>query len=214
MAIKEQENNPYNICSWRHVSECEDCPIIGRLKCRYNLGDLLRFIGLFLLFLIPSLIGMIQGGYGWCIFGWIGFWIIFFEFWEIRIVCCHCPYYAEKSLTLHCIANYGSLKVWKYHPKPISKSEKIQLVVGFIILGGYPFAFLILGRQFILSLVALLGLIIFFWILQKYTCARCVNFSCVLNRVPKEVIDEYLKRNPIMKKAWEENGWQMGGKTT
>lgn len=48
---------------------------------------------------------------------------------------------------------------------------------------------------------------------QKYTCSKCINFSCLLNRVPKEVVDEYLKRNPIMRKAWKENGWQIGGTT-
>ncbi|MBU7030586.1 MAG: hypothetical protein HXS48_26875 [Theionarchaea archaeon] len=111
---------------------------------------------------------------------------------------------------LHCIANYGSLKLWKFNPKPISTAEKIQLIIGFIILGGYPFPFLIVGNQFILGTIALWGLILFFWTLQKYTCSACVNFSCVLNRVPKAVVDEYLRRNPVMKKAWEEPGWPNG----
>lgn len=78
---------------------------------------------------------------------------------------------------------------------------------------GYPFPFLILGEQFILTLLTLWGGIMFWWTLQKYTCSKCINFSCLLNRVPKEVVDEYLKRNPIMRKAWKENGWQIGGTT-
>lgn len=206
--MSTQNVNPHNICSWRPVSECKDCPLAGRLKCRFNWGDLSHFVGLFLLFLLPSLIGMILSGYFWAILGWIGFWIFFFEIWEIRILCSHCPYYAEKGRTLHCIANYSSLKLWRYHPEPMSRLEKIQLITGFIILGGYPFPFLILGRQVIFAFLAFWALVMFFWTLHKYTCSVCVNFSCVLNTVPKKVVNEYLNRNPVMKKAWEEHGWQ------
>lgn len=198
-----QPKNPYTTCMWKPLSECKDCPLGDRLKCRFNAGDLTHFMGLFLTFLFPSVIGMIKGGYTWYILGWIGFWILFFEFWEIRILCSHCPYYAEKGRILHCIANYGSLKIWKYHPEPISKSEKIQLLIGFAIMGGYPFPFLIGGKQFIFAFLAFWGLLMFFWTLQKYTCSACVNVSCLLNRVPKKVVDQYLNRNPVMKKAWE-----------
>ncbi|MBU4349218.1 hypothetical protein KJ599_02730 [bacterium] len=213
MVKQEQMNNPYDICSWRPASKCKDCTIAGHLKCRYNPGDLLHFIGLFLSFLIPAVIGMILSGYGWYLLGWLGLAIIFFGFWETRILCSHCPYYAERGSTLHCVANYGCPKFWKYHPEPISKLEKIQLIIGFIIMCGYPFPFLILGEQFILTLLTLWGGIMFWWTLQKYICSKCINFSCLLNRVPKEVVDEYLKRNPIMRKAWKENGWRIGGTT-
>lgn len=210
MKEQEQNNNPYDICTWRPISECKDCPVVGRLKCRFKWGDLFHFAGLFLTFAIPAFIGMILGGYGWYILGEVCFMIFFFNFWAIRILCSHCPYYAEKGRVLHCIANYGSLKIWKYHPKPISKLEKVQLVIGSIILCSYPFPFLILGKQYILALLALWGGIISLWTLQKYTCSKCVNFSCPLNKVPKEVVDEYLIHNPVMRNAWEENGYQIG----
>jgi len=48
----------------------------------------------------------------------------------------------------------------------------VQLIIGFIILGGYPFPFLLLGGQFAWALVALWGLILFFWTLRKYTCSQ------------------------------------------
>jgi len=209
MERQRQTNNPYNLCSWRPVSECKDCTILGRLKCRYSTGDMFHFLGLFFSFMFPALIGMILGGYGWYLLGWAALAIIFFGFWEIRILCSHCPYYAEKGVILHCAHNYGCPKFWKYHPEPISNSEKIQLLIGFIILGGYPFPLLVLGEQFVLLLLTAWGLIIFFWTLQKYSCSKCVNFSCLLNRVPKQIVDEYLKRNPVMRKAWEENGWKI-----
>ena len=160
-------------------------------------------------FALPAVIGAIKGGYGWWLLGWAAYCLIFFEFWEIRILCSHCPYYAEKGHTLHCIANYGSLKVWKYHPEPMSRSEKIQLWIGFAILGGYPFPFLLLGQQYVLAIVALWGLVLFFWTLRRYTCSQCVNFSCPLNCVPREVVDEYLRRNPVMREAWEAHGWRL-----
>jgi hypothetical protein len=37
-----------------------------------------------------------------------------------------------------------------------------------------------------------------------------VNFSCPLNDVPKEVVDAYLERNPVMQRAWEESGYRLG----
>jgi hypothetical protein len=199
--MARKHTNPYNICTWRPASECEDCPLTDRLKCRFNVGDLFHFVGLFLLFAVPSLIGMIKSGYTLYIVGWIVYWIFFFEVWEIRILCSHCPYYAEKGRLLHCIANYGSLKLWEYHPEQIKKREKIQLILGFIILGGYPFPFLILSNQFIFAGMSMWGLIMFFWTLRKYTCSRCVNFSCILNTVPPEVVTLYIKRNPVLREA-------------
>lgn len=203
-------NNPHKVCSWRPVSECVGCPIDGRLKCRFRLGDLLRFVGLFSVFAVPAVVGTLAGGYGWSLVGWFAFWLVFFEFWEIRILCSHCPYYAERGITLHCIANYGSLKVWRYRPGPMSLSEKTQLIIGFAILGGYPFPFMLLGGQYVWSSVALGGLVTFVWALRRYTCSRCVNFSCPLNRVPRETVDAFLERNPVMRKAWEKAGYRLG----
>lgn len=72
--------------------------------------------------------------------------------------------------------------------------------------GGYPFPFMLLGRQTLWALAALGGLVLFFWALRRYICSRCVNFSCPLNSVPQEIIDAYLARNPVMREAWEDSG--------
>jgi len=164
---------------------------------------------MFLAFALPAFIGVILSGYGWYLLGWVAFWLVFFEFWEIRILCSHCPYYAERGATLHCIANYGSLKLWNYRPEPMSTFEKVQLWIGFSILGGYPFPFMILGGQYLWAVVALWGSAMFFWTLRRYTCSQCVNFSCPLNCVSKEIVDAYLERNPVMREAWEKSGWQI-----
>ncbi len=133
----------------------------------------------------------------------------FFGFWEIYILCSHCPFYALNDGLIVCIANFGCPQFWRYQPGPISKSKKIQLVIGFIIMSGYPFIFMILGHQYLLFFISLFGLLFFFGGLFKFKCTKCVNFSCVFNRVPKNIVDSYLKKNPIMAKAWEDAGWQI-----
>ena len=35
--------------------------------------------------------------------------------------CSHCPYWAEEGNVLHCHANYGVFKIWKFNPKPMSR---------------------------------------------------------------------------------------------
>ncbi len=201
--------NLYDICIWKDSKECNDCSIQNKVICHFHIKYLLSFVGLFSVFVITVFIGVIMSGYGWFLIGWIGFWIFFFEFWEIRILCRHCPYYAEEGRTLHCIANYSSLKIWKYHPEPMNKSEKIQLMIGFIILVGYPLIFLILGSQFIILIISIIEIFVFFSFLLIKRCAKCMNFSCPFNRVEKECVDIFLKNNPVMRKAWEDSGYKL-----
>jgi hypothetical protein len=49
------------------------------------------------------------------------------------------------------------------------------------------------------------------WILiiQLKVCTDCINFSCPLNRVSKSVRNEFIKRNIIIKRAWEEAGYKI-----
>lgn len=201
------ENTSYDICTWKGLKECEDCSLKTNLKCKFHKKHLFSFIASFLIFAIPAVIGLIVSGYGWFILGWIGFMLFFFNVWESRILCRHCPFYAEEGKVLHCIANYGSYKLWKFNPKPMNRLEKFQLIIGFIILAGYPLFFIILAQQNILLFISVLGLLVFFTILLTKTCSKCINFSCPFNRVPKKVVDAYLKQNPVMKKAWLENGY-------
>ncbi|MFX0071635.1 MAG: hypothetical protein ACFFAO_11140 [Candidatus Hermodarchaeota archaeon] len=196
-------NSQNEICTWKNDNVCVDCSLDSVLICKFKLKYLLSFIILFLLFAIPAILGVILAGYAWFLLGWFIFWVIFFEFWEIRILCSHCPFYAKKGRFIRCIGNYGCLKVWKYHPEPINRNEKIQLLIGFLIFFGYPFIFMILGRRYIFLILTSIGLTIFLGVLIKRRCAKCINFSCFFNRVPKEIVNEFLSRNPTMKKAWK-----------
>ena len=68
---------------------------------------------------------------------------------------------------------------------------------------------MILGGQYIFILITSIGLIIFLGILIGRRCAQCVNFSCIFNRVPKVIVDDYLKKDPIMNDAWERDGYKL-----
>lgn len=206
---KQKELNPYGICSSESETDCKNCNGEKELNCRFSFTKLFQFYGLFLPFAIPAIIGVRQSGYSSYLLGWVIMAVVFFGFWEIYILCRHCPYYALKGLTIKCIANYGCPKFWRYQPGPISKSKKIQLVIGFFIMSGYPFIFMILGRQYLLFVISLIGLFFFFGGLLKFKCTKCINFSCVFNRVPDKKVNAYLKRNPVMAKAWEDAGWKL-----
>jgi hypothetical protein len=60
-----------------------------------------------------------------------------------------------------------------------------------------------------ITAVGLVSSISFMNNLKIFFCRNCVNFSCPLNTVAKPVIDEYLKKNDVMRKAWEESGWPL-----
>jgi hypothetical protein len=200
--------NPYHICSWNAEADCKGCHAHKDLNCRFSFKDLMQFYSIFLPFAIPAIMGVRQSGYTSYLFGWILMAVVFFGFWEIYILCSHCPYYALKGFTIKCHANYGCPKIWRYQPGPITKSKKIQLVIGFIVMSGYPFVFMILGNEPVYFALSLAGLLLFFGALFKFKCTKCINFSCIFNRVPKHNVDAYLRRNPIMAKAWKDAGWR------
>ncbi|MBL7184012.1 MAG: hypothetical protein ISS50_06145 [Anaerolineae bacterium] len=206
---EHRDRNPFGICTWQDVSRCADCTIAEPLNCRFDWGDLLYFLAGFLPPAMAVVAGMMRGGFGWYLLGWAGYMLFFFFVWEARILCSHCPYWAEGGRVLHCLANYGVIKIWPYHPQPMSTLEKAQFLVGVGIMAIYPFPFLIIGGQYVLALIALAGLVSFAFSLKKHVCTRCVNFSCPANGVPKEIVDAYLRRNPVMRRAWEESGYQL-----
>lgn len=151
--------------------------------------------------------------------GYVAFLILFFTFIEARILCRHCPYYARDGSTIRCHANHGLPRVWRYDPAPMDRFEKTSLLLCFAFLGLFPILAEAYGLWGLYSdpssdgmmRLATLGLMVtnmatvmaFLYILILFYCTRCVNFSCPLNRVPEDLVDEYLDRNPVMKEAWE-----------
>jgi len=170
----------------------------------------------------------------WLLIGYIIFLFLFFTIIEIRILCRHCPFYAEKGFILHCLANHGLPKVWKFSPEPVSWTEKVLLLFCFIIFGDIPIFTEIYGLWYLHSNSGILGLInftslyeisfilmlgitgatiltiiCFFSIITLFFCPDCINFSCPLNKAPKNIVDEYLMKNPIIKEAWEKKGYKL-----
>ena len=125
------------------------------------------------------------------------------------MLCNHCPYYAEQSNRLHCFDKSGLPKTGKYDPHPMTLSDKIQFLIGGAVFAGYPLVFLMLAGQYFIVLLGGLGVAIAISALIGFICPHCVNFSCPLNRVSKGQVDEFLRRNRVMRKAWEDSGYTL-----
>ncbi len=194
-------------CTWQSVSACQDCQTDGKLMCRLDGKDVLNFLMILLPYSVTVIAGNIRAGYGWYLLLWLAYSLSFFFIWEARILCRHCPYWAEKGSILRCHANYGVIKIWKYHPGPMSKLEKIQFAIGALIWIGFPFPFLFLGQEYLLASIGICAAVSGTFILRKNVCTRCINFSCPMNNVPKQLVDIYLRRNPEIQAAWESSGY-------
>lgn len=230
--MAKEVGNPHGLCTWNDEADCGSCRAHYRLFCKWDRRLLLAFFLLYLPFLVSGWFGMAMmakfSGAWWYLVAYGAFYLFFFGFFEIRILCSHCPYYGgESGFSLKCLANNGAMKLWRYHPEPMNGLEKTSLVIGFVFLGGFPVFANFYGVYYIatnyaaFSQAALLGMIgvaaltlasslTFFFALRIYVCANCVNFSCPLNTVPKETVDEYLKNNPVMLNAWEKIGYKLG----
>ena len=106
------------------ASVCTDCPVKDSVHCHFRPKELVHF-------LLIALPGFLIGGAGvltsraWPLAVWVAIIVGFFGFLEIRVMCSHCPHYAELGTSLKCWANYGSPKLWKYRPGPMAIAEKI-----------------------------------------------------------------------------------------
>ena len=180
---------------------CDDCPVRKTLHCHFTFRELLYF----LLIASPSFliggVGIYHRG-GWWLIPWLIIIIGYFGFVEIRVMCSHCPHYAEEGSSLQCWANYGSPKMWRYRPGPMTLWEKVLFLAGFALVWGYPLFFLISGLQLFLCIIYLLTTTGFFMTLRTFLCSQCINFACPLNRVNNEVKMDFFACNPEIAQAW------------
>lgn len=197
----------YNTCD--HTTDCGDCKANKKLMCRYEKKDSKNFFAVFSPYMITAVIGLVITGYGYIGFAWLAFAVFFFVVWEASILCSHCPYWALPGRTLRCHANYGVIKLMKYKPGPMSKSEQIQFIIGALTLVLFPIPFVIIGGEYILAIVMVTMVFGGLRIMRSFICSRCINFSCPSNTVPKENKDMYLRKNDVMRKAWEESGYRL-----
>lgn len=201
--MKKLFSDPNNTLSTCDAESCEGCEVSEKLVCHFNGKQLMLFWAM-------ALAVFIFAAYSIYIFNpfflipWILFIIIFFGFIEIRVMCSHCPHYAEPGLkALKCWANYGSPKLWKYRPGPMSVMEKAVFYLGFIIIAGPSIIFLLIQRHFLLAVIYSVLLIIFKLALKYLFCKRCINFACPFNNVDYDTRKIFFEKNTDIKKAWE-----------
>ncbi|HNT75206.1 MAG TPA: hypothetical protein PKH77_09325 [Anaerolineae bacterium] len=206
MSVKPIDSMP---CNFRGQGECAGCALEGRLMCHYDARDTVKFLMAALPLMATAAFGVIQAGYGWYLLLWIAYWLFFFFGWEARVLCSHCPMWAEEGRVLRCHANYGVIKFWKYRPGPMSKAERTQFIAGALIWLGFPLALTLLGGEYLWAAAGTVAAVSGIYNLRVVSCGRCINFSCPLSTVPKAEVDAYLKRNPAMRAAWEAAGWRI-----
>lgn len=208
MSVKSVDSMP---CNFREPGDCAGCALEGRLMCHYDARDTVKFFMVVLPFMATAAIGAIQAGYGWYLLPWVAYLLAFFFGWEARVLCSHCPMWAEEGRVLRCHANYGVFKFWKYRPGPMSKAEQAQFIIGALIGLAFPLGLMLLGGAYGWAAAGLAAAIGGVYTLRVVSCGRCLNFSCPLSTVPKAEVDAYLKRNPAMRAAWEAAGYRLGG---
>ena len=199
-------HNPEPIATCLNTS-CAECNLQGQLHCHFSRFNFVKFM----LAVLPSLligalaIRLISNG---LLILWVVLCLGFFGFVEIRVLCSHCPHYAETGKFLRCWANRGSPKFWKYRPGPLSLIEKIILLTGFSIIWGYPLVFLIIGREWLMLLGFALTSIGFYAILKLKFCSQCMNFACPLNSIADNVREQFLELNPGVATGWKKSSTQ------
>jgi len=198
---------PLSTCS---ATNCQGCPLQSRVQCHFSSRELLRFFGI----AFPA---FILGGIGitrinaWLLLPWIALALGYFGFIEIRVMCSHCPHYAEPGTkSLQCWANYGSPKLWKYRPGPITRGENIVFFTGLVLIASYPLVFLVVGMQWLLLALFAVATISMAALMGRLMCAHCMNFACPFNRVNQATRQAFFFRNQVISEAWEEKRYQPG----
>lgn len=203
------------ICIWKDKSDCGDCKLDEQIFCRPKLKYMIYFALPLMIGLVPVILGVLFSNFNIIIklfffISWFAYAMFFFSVWESHMICNYCPYYAnDAQKTLHCPIDKGKLKTGKYQPGPLSMSEKIQFILGASILFMYPIPFLIIGGLLLPLTFLIIGIITWIIVIQLKVCNACVNFACPLNRVKKEIRDEFFQLNPIIKEAWIKSGYKI-----
>lgn len=199
MKIFLDNNKPLNTCDEK---TCNNCNVRSLVSCHFNMKLLIRFF----IIAVPC---FIIAGIGICLFHylfiipWIAFLLLYFGLIEIRVMCSHCPHYAEpETKALKCWANYGSPKIWRYRPGLMSLSEKIVFFSGLVIIFLYPIVIMAISKQIILLSAYVLYIFIGGYFMHNYMCKKCMNFACPLNSVTQETREKFMKHNSIISNAW------------
>lgn len=197
MAFPDQ-TQPIASCA---ASSCTDCPVAEKIHCHFRPKDLLHF----LLISFPGFMISTTFLYNystWTLGIYLAICLFFFFVLEIRVLCSHCPHYAEKGATLTCWANHGIPKIWKYRPGPMSTLDKSLFITGIMCVWGFPLPYMYMTESWFLLILYLLTNAAFFLTLKLFLCTKCMNFACPLNSVDKNSRELFLQRNPSVANHW------------
>ncbi len=89
----------------------------------------------------------------------------------------------------------------------MTTSEKVQFLIGIALFAGIPLILFLMIGLYIYFGVSLVLTIVWLISMHFLSCSKCPNFSCPLNNVSKDVVDEFLKLNSVMRKAWKDQGY-------
>jgi hypothetical protein len=178
---------------------CQNCPVATRVHCHFQGSDLTHFLISMLPAFVTAGMGIVHVGWLWLL-PWIAICLAYFGLLEIRVMCSHCPHYAEPGNSLKCWANYGSPKLWKYRPGPMSGAETFWFYAV-----GYPLTFLLLDMQWTLLLLYVLTTAAAGSTLNSFLCTQCMNFACPFNRIDVNTRHIFWEQNPTIAEAW---GWK------
>ncbi len=192
-------NKPLATCA---SENCEGCKVSEKLHCHFCARDLTHFLLTVMPPVLPAIAGIVHVDWRWLV-PWLLAALGYFGFLEIRVMCSHCPHYAEQSTSsLKCWANYGSPKLWKYRPGPMSRMETFWFFSGAVLL-IYPLVFLLIGAQWFLLAMYVLTTVGAAVTLQTSFCPQCINFACPLNWVDDATRQAFFERNPTVAQAWK-----------
>jgi hypothetical protein len=191
-------NKPLNSCL---QSSCEDCPLLDSLHCHFKGVDLAKFLTVVFPAFIIGCVGVYLSGI-WFFIPWIALILIYFGLIEIRVMCSHCPHYAETGSTLKCWANYGMPKLWRYRPGPMSGMEKVIFLAGLLLIFGYPLVLFGVISNWFLAVLYGLSMVGAYFYMRRSMCSQCMNFACPLNLVDEDRREAFFKRNPNIAVAW------------
>lgn len=184
-------------------NNCQGCVLNNNLQCHFGARELLRFLGMaFPVFLVGG-IGIARVN-AWILIPWLVISFCYFGFIEIRVMCSHCPHYAEPGTkSLQCWANYGSPKLWKYRPGPMSTAEKVVFFSGLALITGFPLVLLLLDMAWLLLLLFIISVLTMGTLMSNLMCNRCINFACPFNHVELTMRKAFFIRNPTIANAWK-----------
>lgn len=202
MSLFLDAEKPLATCS---SENCQDCPLKKDIVCQFNGAQLIRFFGAVFPVFIISGIGITRWN-TWLLLPWIIIIVIYFGFAEIRVMCSHCPHYAEESSSLKCWANYGMPKLWKYRAGPMTPGEKFIFFLGLSFIILYPLVTVVLASQWYLLVFFFISLAGGIAVMAQTMCNHCMNFACPFNAVAPDVRRIFFERNPTVARAWQAAG--------